>query len=215
MLDKSGAVVRELTATKEAGINRVQWDLRGKPPVRTERRTAGAAGAGGATGGGGGPFGGPPQGALVDPGEYTARLTFNGRDADDAGDRAAGSGGFDQRRRSRGEAGVPHGACSRCRRRAEPAGARAESAGAQLEALSKTVSGLAAAPRHGEGRGGVDGQKTRGRPEGFVHGAEPVGDAAVHAGERARRSCRPTRSAPSSTICRRNSNSTGRRSTRC
>ena len=45
ILDRSGAVVRDLTATKEKGVNRVEWDLRGKPPVRTPRPGAPAAGA--------------------------------------------------------------------------------------------------------------------------------------------------------------------------
>jgi photosystem II stability/assembly factor-like uncharacterized protein len=77
ILDKSGAIVRELTAKKDQGINRVQWDLRGKNLSQTQR-----------PGGRGGP---PPaenpiqtpppnQGAMVDPGEYTARLTVGGKE---------------------------------------------------------------------------------------------------------------------------------------
>jgi hypothetical protein len=89
ILDRDGAVARELTATKAQGINRVQWDLRGKSLVQ-----AGGGGRGGRGGGGRGgadvgavpaaepPVGGGrgPTGALVDPGEYVARLTVNGRD---------------------------------------------------------------------------------------------------------------------------------------
>jgi hypothetical protein len=68
ILDKSGAVVRDLTATKEKGINRVQWDLRGKALVQSGRGGGGRGGRGGATS------------AMVDPGEYVARLTVNGHD---------------------------------------------------------------------------------------------------------------------------------------
>jgi hypothetical protein len=112
ILDKSGAVVRDLTATKEKGINRVQWDLRGKPLVQAAR---GGGGRGGRGGGGRGPAeAGPgraeagraeagrgeaesgatpapaepaagggrggPTSAIVDPGEYVARLTVNGHE---------------------------------------------------------------------------------------------------------------------------------------
>ena len=94
ILDKSGAVVRELTATKEAGINRVQWDLRGKPLVQAARGGAGGGGRGGRGGGRGGAEAaaqpaapaaagggrGGPTAALVDPGEYVAKLTVNGHD---------------------------------------------------------------------------------------------------------------------------------------
>jgi hypothetical protein len=95
ILDKSGAVVRDLTPTKEKGINRVQWDLRGKPLV-----TPGRGGRGGGRGGRGGeaaaeasPAGAPAGGAggaggrggansaLVDPGDYVARLTVNARNS--------------------------------------------------------------------------------------------------------------------------------------
>ena len=89
ILDHSGAVVRDLTATKEAGINRVQWDLRGKPLVQSGRGGARArrtrwwwarrrASPLAAAGGGGGRGG--PTSAMVDPGEYVARLTVNGHD---------------------------------------------------------------------------------------------------------------------------------------
>jgi photosystem II stability/assembly factor-like uncharacterized protein len=66
ILDRTGAVVRDLTATKEQGINRIQWDLRGKPLAQAAR-------------GGGGGRGGPTA-ALVDPAEYVAKLTVNGHD---------------------------------------------------------------------------------------------------------------------------------------
>ncbi len=69
VLDASGALVRALKATRERGINRVQWDLRGEPPVR---RAGGAGAAGG--------FGRAPEGALVDPGTFRARLTVAGRE---------------------------------------------------------------------------------------------------------------------------------------
>ncbi|HLH39256.1 MAG TPA: hypothetical protein VKX39_08930 [Bryobacteraceae bacterium] len=92
ILHKSGVVVRELTATKEQGINRVQWDLRGKPLAQSARGGAGRGGRGGAGGRGGEPAQeaaapgagsggrGGPNAALVDPGEYVARLTVDGRE---------------------------------------------------------------------------------------------------------------------------------------
>ncbi len=67
ILDKSGATVRELTGSKERGINRIQWDLRAAAPPRLEG------------GGGGGGFGGNTLGPLVDPGTYTARLTVGAK----------------------------------------------------------------------------------------------------------------------------------------
>ncbi|HTK30114.1 MAG TPA: hypothetical protein VL309_11200, partial [Vicinamibacterales bacterium] len=62
VIDKAGAVVRELTATRDAGINRVQWDLRGKglasgrgePGQTGGARGAGAAGRAGEAGAPGG-----------------------------------------------------------------------------------------------------------------------------------------------------------------
>ena len=48
-------MVRDLTATKEKGINRVQWDLRGKPLVQSARGGGrGGRGGGGGRGGAGG-----------------------------------------------------------------------------------------------------------------------------------------------------------------
>ncbi len=95
--------MRDLTPTREMGINRVQWDWRGKPLVQAARGGAAAGGGGrGGRGGGGGGRGGaaaaadappaatPPPAAgggrggatsaLVDPGEYVARLTVNGHE---------------------------------------------------------------------------------------------------------------------------------------
>src|SRR5262249_38762540 len=63
ILDKAGNVVRELTGSKDRGINRIQWDLRYTTPPTSGNQ------------GGGGGFNGPLQGPLVDPGQYSARLT--------------------------------------------------------------------------------------------------------------------------------------------
>jgi hypothetical protein len=67
--DGSGHVIRELTDKGVAGINRVVWDLRGEPPAHTR------------TGNAGGGFFGRAQGALVDPGTYTARVSAGGHQA--------------------------------------------------------------------------------------------------------------------------------------
>ena len=69
--DYSGRVVRELTGPKEAGLHRVQWNLRGSPP-------AGAAAAG-QRGGGGGQRGGG-GGAALEPGSYLVKLTVGGKE---------------------------------------------------------------------------------------------------------------------------------------
>ena len=54
--DITGKVVRSINGTKELGLNRLQWNLRGDPPARP-------AGPGGAPGGGRGGQGGPGGGA--------------------------------------------------------------------------------------------------------------------------------------------------------
>ncbi|MBP6822075.1 MAG: hypothetical protein KA368_11060, partial [Acidobacteria bacterium] len=54
--DITGKVVRNINGTKELGLNRLQWNLRGDPPARP-------AGFGGGRGGGqGGPGGAPATG---------------------------------------------------------------------------------------------------------------------------------------------------------
>ena len=139
ILDKGGAVVRVLTATKEAGINRVQWDLRGKPPVSTRR-----AGAGGGRGGGGG-FGGNAQGALVDPGEFVAKLVVDGQELTTPvvvePDPLVTTTTEDRVQRRGVIASV-----LALQAKTEPASVKAESASDQLEALEKAVSGFAPAP---------------------------------------------------------------------
>jgi len=69
--DVTGTVVRTLTGTTEAGLNRVQWDLRGSPPQMPEgmaqnvpqqfRRRA-------------------RQGPPVEPGTYLMKLSVGGKD---------------------------------------------------------------------------------------------------------------------------------------
>jgi photosystem II stability/assembly factor-like uncharacterized protein len=70
--DKSGKTVRELTGPKEAGVNRVVWDLRGAPAVPPESP------AGGGEGGGGGGFGFGPRGLKAAPGDYTVTISVAG-----------------------------------------------------------------------------------------------------------------------------------------
>jgi photosystem II stability/assembly factor-like uncharacterized protein len=81
--DYTGKVVRNLTGTKEVGINRVQWNLRGDPPPRPANLPPGVGGGGGAGGGGGGGggFGGLfTQGLQVEPGTYIVKLNIGGKD---------------------------------------------------------------------------------------------------------------------------------------
>ncbi|MBE3112209.1 MAG: hypothetical protein IMZ46_17170, partial [Acidobacteria bacterium] len=67
--DYTGKVVRTLTGTKEAGLNRVPWNLSGDPPAGQQ---AGAGGRGGAGG-----FGG---GAAIEAGSYLVKLSVGGKD---------------------------------------------------------------------------------------------------------------------------------------
>ncbi|HEY9383982.1 MAG TPA: hypothetical protein VIP80_10735, partial [Gemmatimonadales bacterium] len=70
--DVNGRVIRNLEGSKNAGLNRVEWNLSPNPPPRP----AGAAGGGG---GGGGGFGGFGALQTVDPGTYIVTLTVDGR----------------------------------------------------------------------------------------------------------------------------------------
>lgn len=75
--DKEGKLVRELTGTKERGLNRVIWDLRSRNLNAQEGAAGGEAAepVEGAEGGGGG-FGGFGGAASlrVEPGEYTVKV---------------------------------------------------------------------------------------------------------------------------------------------
>ncbi len=72
--DKNGREVATPFMTREPGLNRVYWNLRGgAAPAPSE----GGEARGGRGGGGGRSFGGLAPNAL--PGEYTAVLEFNGR----------------------------------------------------------------------------------------------------------------------------------------
>lgn len=84
--DYTGKVVRNIVATKEVGLNRVQWNLRGDPPPRPAGGAGFGGGGGGAGAGGGGGGGGGGFGALfnlglpLEAGTYNVRLTVNGKD---------------------------------------------------------------------------------------------------------------------------------------
>ncbi len=91
--DMDGKVVRNLTGTKEVGINRVQWNLRGDPPPRPagfpgdggrggagQGGLAAAAGGQGGFGGGGGGFGGFALGPAMEPGVYKVKLSVDGKE---------------------------------------------------------------------------------------------------------------------------------------
>jgi hypothetical protein len=67
VLDKDGKTVRELDGTKNPGINRLNWDLRYASPVEPtpEQQQAMAMGF----------FFGAPRGPMVDPGEYTVKVS--------------------------------------------------------------------------------------------------------------------------------------------
>ena len=59
--DITGKVIRTVTTTKEVGLNRIQWNLRGDAPQG--RGGFGGPGGGGRQGGGDPAAGGPPAGA--------------------------------------------------------------------------------------------------------------------------------------------------------
>ena len=69
--DKSGAVLRDLKGPKEAGLNRVVWDLRLNPPVPPPM----------GEGEGGGGFFGTPRGPRVPPGTYTVKIVAGDKNA--------------------------------------------------------------------------------------------------------------------------------------
>jgi hypothetical protein len=75
--DRAGRVVRELNGTKEAGLNRVQWNLGPNPPPEEPGGGTGRGGRGGRGGGRGATF--IPQNA-VDPGTYVVKLTVGGKE---------------------------------------------------------------------------------------------------------------------------------------
>ncbi|MBI3693425.1 MAG: hypothetical protein HY238_01100, partial [Acidobacteria bacterium] len=66
ILDKAGKTIRELDGAKDAGINRVNWDLRYSSPAEPtqEQREAMAAGF----------FFGGARGPMVEPGEYAVKV---------------------------------------------------------------------------------------------------------------------------------------------
>jgi hypothetical protein len=84
--DYTGKVVRNLTGTKDLGINRVQWNLRTDPPPRPANLQGfgfggGGGGGGQGGGGGGGGFGGIfNQGLPVEPGTYIVKISVGGKD---------------------------------------------------------------------------------------------------------------------------------------
>jgi photosystem II stability/assembly factor-like uncharacterized protein len=63
--DKGGAVLRDLKGPKEAGLNRIVWDLRLNPPAPPPE----------GQGGGGGGFFGTPRGPRVIPGVYVLKIS--------------------------------------------------------------------------------------------------------------------------------------------
>ncbi|MCS7313511.1 MAG: hypothetical protein NZ742_11475, partial [Acidobacteria bacterium] len=68
ILDTQGKVIREIDGTKQAGINRVTWDLRHTGPRLRRPEQAETLG-----------FFGPPPGPQVLPGDYTVRLVVGDR----------------------------------------------------------------------------------------------------------------------------------------
>jgi hypothetical protein len=84
ILDAKGQVVRTLTGTGRAGLNRVQWDLRGEPSNEIRMRTSPTAPAPqvrlGPEGWRAPTGGGATITILQPPGRYTAKLSVGGRE---------------------------------------------------------------------------------------------------------------------------------------
>ena len=76
--DYTGKVVRNINGTKDAGLNRIQWNLRGDPPPRP---AGGGGRGGGGGGGGGGGFGNIFNlGLPLEAGPYVVKLSVGGKD---------------------------------------------------------------------------------------------------------------------------------------
>jgi photosystem II stability/assembly factor-like uncharacterized protein len=73
VLDKDGKTVRDMDEEASAGLNRVNWDLRYTTPVEptAEQREAQAQGF----------FFGGPRGPLVEPGEYSVKVSLGKNEA--------------------------------------------------------------------------------------------------------------------------------------
>lgn len=81
--DVTGKVVRNITGTKETGLNRVAWNMRADPPPRPANAPAGGFPGGGQGGGGGGGGGGRlllQFGPPLDPGVYLVKLSVGGKE---------------------------------------------------------------------------------------------------------------------------------------
>jgi photosystem II stability/assembly factor-like uncharacterized protein len=76
IMDPAGRIVRELDGTKDAGLNRVQWNLAGPPPP--QGRGGQFGGRGGRGGGRGVPF--TMAQNAVDAGTYVVKLAAAGRE---------------------------------------------------------------------------------------------------------------------------------------
>jgi len=77
----TGEVVREIDGTKDAGLNRVQWNLAPNPPQGQGqgRGGAGRGRGGGGRGGRGGPSFTAPNNAVA-PGTYIVKLSVAGKE---------------------------------------------------------------------------------------------------------------------------------------
>jgi len=77
--DATGRVVREMDGTKDAGLNRVQWNLGPTPPLGGRGFGGGRGGGRGGRGGRGVPFTAQAN-AYVDPGTYVVELAVGGKE---------------------------------------------------------------------------------------------------------------------------------------
>jgi len=75
-----GEVIRDITGTKNAGLNRVQWNLSPNPPPAAEGRGGRGGGGGGGRGGRGGQGAPFMNNQAVEAGTYVVKLSVGGKD---------------------------------------------------------------------------------------------------------------------------------------
>jgi photosystem II stability/assembly factor-like uncharacterized protein len=80
ILDQKGQTIRTLSGTKQAGLNRVTWDLRNEPTPEVRLRTSPLYAPDVQVGPQGWRSGGGQMTLLSPPGNYTVKLTAAGRD---------------------------------------------------------------------------------------------------------------------------------------
>jgi photosystem II stability/assembly factor-like uncharacterized protein len=152
--DASGTQVRELTGNdlreaRNAGINRVYWDLRYQPLAPAAGQQAGGGGGGGGFGGGGN------NGPFVMPGEYRVTLVVDGRDVATKPVRVVGDTAAQMTDADRKTWHDTALALHRLQEQANEAANAVSQLGTQFQTLEGLLKSAASAP--GDARSAIDG----------------------------------------------------------